>query len=135
MALRKYKCSDGIKNKVCKLNVSDEMDRFKKSRDMAHDSLLTEHAKHEQLKSDKINMMYDQIYRLELIDTNECVMTQPPQLKRSINNCNNIVNIFDITILEHMINRLEHKLTDIEKIEIYESRLNKLEEYIIQRHQ
>ena len=87
------------------------------------------------MKIDQINELYDKMYRLDMIDTDECIMLKPPQLKRSDNNVNsNKVNIFDITILEHMISRLERKLTDVEKIEIYQNRLDKLEECLIQKH-
>ena len=127
---------DEIKKQVGKSNVAaDEIEKSTQWYDTRECSSLTEKIRHEQIKANKINELYDKMYRLDMIDTDECIMLKPPQLKRSDNNVSsNKVNIFDITILEHMISRLERKLTDVEKIEIYQNRLDKLEECLIQKH-
>jgi hypothetical protein len=114
----------------------DEIEKYTQWYDTHECSPLTEKIRHEQIKANKINELYDKLYRLEIIDIDECIMLKPPQLKRSDNNWNTKrVNIFDITILEHMISRLERKLTDAEKIEIYQNRLDKLEECLIHKHE
>lgn len=127
---------DEIKKQVDNSNVVfGEIEKSTQWYDTREDSSLTEKIRHEQIKANKINELYDKMYRLDMIDTDECIMLKPPQLKRSDNNVsNNKVNIFDMTILEHMISRLEKKLTDMEKIEIYQNRLDKLEECLIQKH-
>lgn len=114
----------------------DEIDKSTQWYDTLDCSSLTEKIRYEQIKANKINELYNKMYRLEIIDIDECIMLKPPKLKRSDNNWNTKqVNILDITILEHMISRLERKLTDAEKIEVCENRLDKLEECLIHKHE
>lgn len=128
--------NDEIKKQVDNSNVPvDEIEKYTQWYDTHECSPLTEKNRHEQLKAKKINELYDKMYRLDMIDTDECIMLKPPKLKRSDNIViNKKVDVFDITILEHMITKLERKMSDMEKIEIYQNRLNKLEECIIQKH-
>jgi len=90
----------------------------------------------EEIKIDKINRLYDKMYRLAFMEIDKGILLKPPRLKRSDNNCTDQpVNIFDVQILEHMISKLENNMTDMEKIDMYEIRLNKLEEHIIQKYE
>lgn len=170
MALRKCKYNDGIKNKVCNTNVSDVLDIFKKGRDIVHDSLITEHVNDEQsnhilddlnnvsnnnvsnndkyiqneyTKSERLDVLFHKLHRLEFIDTNGCIMVKPPKLMRNsrIDSTNNVVP-FCIITFEEKIAKFEEKITLLEKslnheeiISLYENRLNKLENYIICKNQ
>ena len=124
-----YNCCD-------KVNKYSESDDIQQNNDIVNQCPLMACMIQEQLKIDKINTLYDKLYRLNAMENEECIMIKPPKLQRSSNDIIiKQVDLFDINVIGHMLSRLEKTLSDTDKLELYESRLNKVEKMIIQKHE
>lgn len=147
MAFRKYKSINGTNNNVYKNNVSDESNHIlddlnnnvSNNNEYRHGLyIMGDSIQNEYTKSERLDILFHKLHRLEFIDTNGCIMVKPPKLMRSshIDSTNN--GPCSIITLEEKIAKFEEKITLLEKslnheeiISLYENRLNKLEDYII----
>jgi len=99
--------------------------------------IMGDSIQNEYTKSERLDVLFHKLHRLEFIDANGCIMVKPPKLIRS-SHIESIHNVPFCITFEEKIAKFEEKITIIEKslnheeiIALYENRLNKLEEYII----
>lgn len=88
--------------------------------------------KNEYTKSEIVDNLFIKLHRLEHIDANGCIMIKPPRLRRSNNTQFNVITLEEkFAKFEENITVLEKSLNDVERLSLYENRLNKLHDFIV----